>query len=488
MTTTTAEARQTEYKMLIGGELVPSSSGGWLDSVDPATEEIIGRVPAGSRADIDRGVEAAVAAFGMWAGLDSARRAAYLRGLAARLRSQKNAVVQLEVADTGNTIREMELDVDHGADALEYYAGLALEAKGDTIPATAGNLHFTIREPFGVVGRIIPFNHPIMFAASKLAAPLAAGNCVVLKPSEQSPLSSLLFAEMCQEILPAGVVNIVSGLGATAGDALVRHPGVKRVAFTGSVATGMAIQRAVGEAAVKQLSLELGGKNPMIVFPDADVPRALQGAIRGMNFSWQGQSCGSTSRLFLHASLYDDALAELTAMVRRLRIGDPRRRSSDVGPVNSAGQLEKDLRYIDIARSEGARLVAGGERPKGEEFGRGYWLEPTVFADVTPAMRIFQEEVFGPVLSVIRFTGTDEVIEMANAVEYGLTAAIWTRDIRAALAAMRRVQAGYVWINGSSAHYPASPFGGKKNSGVGSEEGLGELLSYTENKTVHVIL
>ena len=486
--TTAAQTRAAEYKMLIGGELVPSSSGEWIDSVNPATEEVIGYVPAGGKPDVDRAVESAAAAFPMWAALDPAQRAAYLRDLAAKLRSQKEAVVQLEVADTGNTIREMELDVDSGASALEYFAGLAMEVKGETIPATTANLHFSIREPFGVVGRIVPFNHPVMFAAAKIAAPLAAGNSVVLKPSEQSPLSSLLFARMCREVLPPGVVNIVTGFGATAGDALVRHPDVKRLAFIGSVETGMALERAAGESGIKQLSLELGGKNPLIVFPDADLPRALQGAVRGMNFSWQGQSCGSTSRLFLHASMYEDALAELAAMVGRLRVGDPLQYSSDVGPINSKRQLEKDLRYIENARAEGARLLTGGKRPDGDEFARGYWLEPTVFADVTPGMQLFREEVFGPVLSVIRWEDTDEVIEMANAVDYGLTAAIWTRDIRTALTTARRVQSGYVWINGSSAHYRGSSFGGKKNSGTGTEEGLDELLSYTENKTIHVIL
>jgi betaine-aldehyde dehydrogenase len=486
--TTTAETRAAEYKMLIGGELVPSSSGEWIDSVNPATEEVIGYVPAGGKPDVGRAVESAAAAFPVWAGLDPAQRAAYLRELAAKLRSQKEAVVELEVADTGNTIREMELDVDSGASALEYFAGLAMEVKGETIPATAANLHFSVREPFGVVGRIVPFNHPVMFAASKIAAPLAAGNCVVLKPSEQSSLSSLLFAGMCREVLPPGVVNIVTGLGATAGDALVRHPGVKRLAFIGSVETGMAIERAAGESGIKQISLELGGKNPLIVFPDADLPRALQGAVRGMNFSWQGQSCGSTSRLFLHDSVYEEALAELAAMVGRLRIGDPRQRSSDVGPINSKRQLEKDLRYIENARAEGARLLTGGKRPDGDEFTRGYWLEPTVFADVTPGMQLFREEVFGPVLSVIRWEDTEQVIEMANAVEYGLTAAIWTQDIRTALTTARRVQSGYVWVNGSSAHYRGTSFGGKKNSGTGTEEGLDELLSYTENKTIHVIL
>ena len=485
---TTAATRAAEYKMLIGGELVASSTGEWIESVNPANEEVIGYVPAGGKTDIDHAVSAAAEAFPAWAALDPARRAAYLRELAVKLRGHQDALVQLEVADTGNTIREMERDVESGASALEYFAGLAMEVKGETIPATTANLHFSLREPFGVVGRIVPFNHPVMFAASKIAAPLAAGNTVVLKPSEQSPLSSALFARACQEVFPAGVVNVVTGFGRTAGDALVRHPDVKRLAFIGSVPTGMAIQRAAGETSVKALSLELGGKNPMIVFPDADLPRALQAAVRGMNFTWQGQSCGSTSRLFLHTSVYDEAVERLAAAVSALRVGDPMDYGSDAGPVNSKRQWEKDLGYVEIAKSEGARLVAGGGRPDGERFERGYWLSPTVFADVTPGMRIFREEVFGPLLSVIRWEDTDEVIEMANAVEYGLTAAIWTNDLRTALTTARRVQSGYVWINGSSAHFRGTSFGGKKNSGTGTEEGLDELLSYTESKTIHVML
>lgn len=477
-----------DFQMLIGGELVESESGLWIESVNPATEEILGRVPAGNDADVQRAVTAARSAFLEWAGLEPLQRARLLHALAQRVREEREAIVDLEVSDTGNTVAEMESDVDHGAAALDYYAGLVLELKGETVPATAGNLHFTIREPYGVVGRITPFNHPILFAASKVAAPLAAGNCVVLKPSEQSPLSSLLFARLCREVLPAGVMNIVTGTGLAAGDALVRHPAVKRLGFIGSVRTGMAIQQAASTSAVKHVTLELGGKNPMIVFPDADRSRVIPAALRGMNFSWQGQSCGSTSRLFLHRSIHDDALDELTAAVGDLRVGDPHDRASQVGAINSRAQLDKDLGYIEIARSEGARLVAGGGPPSGEMFRRGYWLRPTVFADVTPDMRIFREEVFGPVLSVVPFEDIDDVVEMSNAVEFGLTAAVWTRDLSTALRVARAVEVGYVWVNGSSAHYPGCSLGGRKNSGIGTEEGFEELVSYTENKSVHVIV
>jgi aldehyde dehydrogenase (NAD+)/betaine-aldehyde dehydrogenase len=317
---------------------------------------------------------------------------------------------------------------------------------------------------------------------------LVAGNSVVLKPSEHSPLSTLYFAGLIKDLVPPGVLNVVTGLGQTAGDALVRHPRVKRLAFTGSVPTGLAIQSAAAETAVKYVTLELGGKNPMIVFPDADVPKALHSAIRGMNFGWQGQSCGSTSRLFLHRSLYDEGLEVLKTAIEALRIGDPRDHASDVGPINSAGQYARDCAYVESAKEQGARLVVGGGRPPGAEFDKGYWLEPTVFADVQPSMRIFREEIFGPVLSVIPWGDQDEVLSMANDSEYGLTAAVWTTSLRTAMTMVRELEAGYVWVNGSGAHFPGTPFGGKKNSGVGTEEGLEDVLSYTENKTVHIVM
>lgn len=474
--------------MLIGGELTESVNGEWLESVNPATEEVVGRVPAASTEDVRRAVTAAEAAFPAWAALSMSERASYLRKVAARLSERSEEILRVEVVDTGNTIGKMRGDVSKAVDALEYYAGLGLELKGETVPSTTTNIHFSVREPYGVVGRIIPFNHPAMFAASRMAAPLIAGNTIVIKPSEQSPLSATMLGEICQEVLPPGVANIVTGLGSVAGEALVRHPRVKRIAFIGSVKTGMAIQHSAAEVAVKHVSLELGGKNPMIVFPDADLTKAVPAAISGMNFAWQGQSCGSVSRLFLHESIYDSALEEIKERVEALRIGDPLDEDSEMGPINSKAQYEKVRYYIEAGKEDGARLVTGGTRPEGERFERGYWLQPTIFAEVTPEMRIFREEIFGPVLSVIRWGDTEEVIEMANSVEYGLTGAIWTEDLRTAMTAARRIKSGYVWVNGVSAHYPGCAFGGMKNSGVGREEGIEELMSYTENKAIHVHL
>lgn len=477
-----------DFPMLVGGKLIESESGRWLTSIDPANEEAIGRVPRGTSADVDAAVQAGLEGFSTWADLSMAERAKCLRELGRRLSARAEDILQLEVRDTGNTITKMRSDVARAVEALDYFAGLGYEVKGETVPSTPRNLHFSLREPYGVVGRIIAFNHPLQFAASRIAAPLMAGNSIVLKPSEQSPLSSGVLSEICQDAFPPGVVNIVTGLGAEAGDALVRHPSVKRLAFIGSVPTGMAIQRAAAETSVKKVTLELGGKNPMMVFPDANLGSAIEAAVNGMNFGWSGQSCGSVSRLFLHESLYEEGLERLKGLVEGLRVGNPLDPKSNMGPLNSKAQYERVLRYLEIGANEGARVVAGGSRLTGGKFDRGYWVQPTVFADVTPAMRVFREEIFGPIMAVCSWSRLDDLIRSANDVEYGLTAAVWTNDLNSALRVARSIQAGYVWINGVSTHYTGCAFGGMKNSGIGREEGLEELLSYTESKTVHVHL
>jgi acyl-CoA reductase-like NAD-dependent aldehyde dehydrogenase len=475
-------------RMLIDGELTESESGARFESIDPATEESLGTVPQGSAADVERAVAAAERAQPAWAGLPVNQRAATLRRLADALKDNAERILVTEVVDTGNTIAQMRNDVQIAYDQLYYYAGLGYELKGDTIPATPGNMHLTVREPYGVVGRIIPFNHPIMFAAAKMAAPLMAGNAVVEKPSEQSPMSACILAEICAEVFPKGVVNIVTGFGGEAGDALVRHPRVKRIAFIGSVPTGLAIQRAAAEAAVKHVSLELGGKNPMYVFADADIAKAVPAAIAGMNFGWQGQSCGSTSRLFLHADIHDAFLEDLAGRVGALKMGDPMDDAAETGPINNRAQYEKVSHYIKVGLEDGGRLVTGGKRPEGAAYEKGFWMEPTIFADMTADMRLAREEVFGPVLSVFKWDDIDDALAIGNSLEFGLSGAVWTRDISAALTTARRIQSGYVWINGVGPHYPAVPFGGYKNSGTGREEGLDDLLSYTEEKAINIML
>jgi acyl-CoA reductase-like NAD-dependent aldehyde dehydrogenase len=292
--------------------------------------------------------------------------------------------------------------------------------------------------------------------------------------------------EICSEVLPPGLVGILHGTGLPTGDALVRHPRIWRIGFTGSVQTGMAIQRSAAEVAVKHLSLELGGKNPMIVCADADPDEVARAAVAGMNFAWAGQSCGSNSRLLLHESLHDAVLERIVAHVAAIRIGDPLDPASQMGPVNSVGHYRRVLGFVESARAEGAKLMTGGERPAGEAFRRGYWLRPTVYANVTMDMRIAREEIFGPVLSVLKWRTEEEAIAMANATEYGLASGVWTRDLKTAMNMVRRLQSGFVWVNTTARHFVGTPFGGWKNSGLGVEECLAELLSYSHNKAVHI--
>ncbi len=474
--------------MLIGGELVESQSGERHVSIDPATEETIGSTPAATAEDVERAVQAAQKAAPGWAETTAKERGNYMRRVAAKLRERQQEILHTEVRDTGNTIAKSDADVASAGNALDYYAGLGLEIKGMTVPASKENLHITLREPYGVVGRIVPFNHPIKFAANSLAAPLMAGNAVLVKPPEQSPLTATILAEICREILPPGVVNIVTGLGMPVGDTIARHPAIRRIGFTGSVPTGLAIQRAAAETCVKHVSLELGGKNPLIAFPDADPEVIAKAAVQGMNFSWQGQSCGSTSRLLLHESLHDRVLKDVLERVAALKLGSPLDQASQMGPINSKRHYERVCSMVEAGKTDGATLKFGGKRPAGRAFERGFWLEPTVFSDVKVGMRIAQEEIFGPVLSVFKWRDEEEAYRIANSTDYGLTASIWTNDLKTAMRAIRAVKSGFMWLNGTSSHFTGVPFGGMKNSGLGREENLDELLSYTEMKTVHFMM
>jgi len=474
--------------MYIGGKFVPSSDNQWIDSVNPATEEVHGRVPVGNAADVELAVQAAEAAQPGWAARSVWERRDILRKLTAAMRARAGEILPLEAADTGNTIASLSRDVEVAANYIDYFSGLGTEIKGDSSPASADGIHFSLRQPYGTVARIVPFNHPFLFAGAHLAAPLMAGNAVIVKTPETSPLSASIMAEICHEVLPPGLVNIMHGTGLPTGDALVRHPRIWRIGFTGSVQTGMAIQRSAAEVAVKHVSLELGGKNPMIVFPDADPDTVAKAAVGGMNFAWAGQSCGSNSRLLLHESLHDAVVERIVAQVSSIRIGDPLDPGSQMGPVNSAAHYRRILSFIESARTEGAKLLTGGARPEGEAFRRGYWIRPTVYANVTADMRIAREEIFGPVLSILKWRTEEEALAIANGTEYGLASGVWTHDLKTAMNMARRLNSGFVWINTTARHFVGTPFGGWKNSGLGLEECLAELLSYTHNKAVHVFV
>jgi acyl-CoA reductase-like NAD-dependent aldehyde dehydrogenase len=475
--------------MLIGGDRVGASDGATMQITAPHDGSVIASVPAAGPADIDAAVSAAAAAFPAWHGTTLLERAEMIRAFASRLRARATEFGLLDAIDTGNPVTAMTGDVMMAARWLDYHASVAFGITGDTLPSMTRSWLMTRKEPYGVVGRIIPYNHPILFAAAKVGAPLITGNTLVLKVPDQAPLSSLLMAEVVGASFPPGVVNIVSGSGAVAGDALVRHRDVKRIALIGSVPTGQKVMAAAAEVGIKHVTLELGGKNAMIVCPDADPAAVVEGAAFGMNCHWsQGQSCGSTTRLFLHESLHDQVVAGLVERLKSIKIGHPLDPATEMGCLVSSAQYDKVHHYIDSARREGARLVTGGGRPHGDEFQAGFYVEPTVFTDVDMSMTIAREEIFGPVLSVLRFTDLDAAVAQANALPFGLTGAVWSNDIATALSVADRLDTGYVWINGSGSHFLGAPFGGHKNSGTGSEEGIEELESFLQTKTVNIPL
>jgi acyl-CoA reductase-like NAD-dependent aldehyde dehydrogenase len=475
--------------MLIGGDRVRASDGATMQITAPHDGSVIASAPAAGPADVDAAVAAATAAFPAWRDTTLLERAEMIRAFASRLRDRATDFGLLDAIDTGNPVTAMIGDVMLASRWLDYHASVAFGITGDTLPSMTRSWLLTRKEPYGVVGRIIPYNHPILFAAAKVGAPLITGNTLVLKAPDQAPLSSLLMAEVVAESFPHGVVNILSGTGAVAGDALVRHRDVKRIALIGSVPTGQKVMAAAAEVGIKHVTLELGGKNAMIVCPDADPSAVVEGAAFGMNCHWsQGQSCGSTTRLFLHESLHDQVVSGLVERLKSIKIGHPLDPATEMGCLVSSTQYDKVHHYIDSARREGARLITGGGRPPGEEFRAGFYVEPTVFADVDMSMTIAREEIFGPVLSVLRFTDLDAAVAQANALPFGLTGAIWSNDIATAVSVADRLDTGYVWINGSGSHFLGAPFGGHKNSGTGSEEGIEELESFLQTKTVNIPL
>jgi betaine-aldehyde dehydrogenase len=495
MSTTAAVRKTGETQALVlpnhrdcyyGGRWQQPKSGRQVDTINPGTGESLGPVADASAADVDAAVAAAKTAFEHWKNVLPLERAKLLRRIASVLREHAEELAMIDAADCGNPFTEMVSDANIAAGQMDFFAGLVTEMKGSSIPMGPDVMNFSVREPMGVVGRIIPFNHPFMFCAGKSAAPLAAGNTIVMKPPEQAPLSSLRLTELIDGILPPGVFNLIPG-GKEAGSALASHPDVAMIALIGSVPTGRAVMRAASDT-VKPVMLELGGKNALIAYPDADPDEVAGGVIGGMNFTWCGQSCGSTSRAFIHAKIYDAVIARVRAKVAHYKPGIPTDPATTMGAIISKTQYERVLGFIDSAKKEGATLVHGGGPPKDPKLAKGYFIEPTLFADVTPDMRIGHEEIFGPVLSIFKWSDEATMLHQVNAVEYGLTASIWTNDLSTAMHAAKTVQSGFVWINEVSKHFLGVPFGGYKQSGIGREECFAELLSFTQEKNIHVKL
>jgi aldehyde dehydrogenase (NAD+) len=475
-----------QTQCFIGGQWVPAQSGKTFDTINPATEEVIAQVAEGDKADVDLAVEAARNAFehGEWSKMDARDRGRLMYKLADLIEENIDELAALETLDNGKPIREARHgDLPMVVDCLRYYAGWADKLHGQTIPVRGNFFSYTRREPVGVAGQIIPWNFPMLMVSWKWGPALAAGCTVVMKPAEQTPLTCLRMARLAQKAgIPDGVINVVPGYGPTAGAAIVKHPDVDKVAFTGSGEVAQIIMRDAA-ATLKRLTFELGGKSPNIVFADADLDSAVAGAHLGLYLN-QGQCCCAGSRLFVQDKVYDKFVDRLAQINQSRKIGDPFDPETEQGPQVDQAQFDKIMHYIDLGKREGAECVTGGKR-----FGnKGYFVEPTMFTGVSDDMTIAKEEIFGPVLSVLRFKDLDEIADRANRTTYGLAAAVWTRDISKAHALAAKIKAGTVWVNCYDAFDVAAPFGGFKMSGMGRELGERGLDAYTEHKTVTVAL
>ena len=475
-------------QMYIDGRWVSASAGAAQPVINPATEAVIATVPSATSSDVDAAVAAARKALtGAWGQMSARERGRLIWKIGQELMNRADQVGRLETLHNGKPIFESrQIDIPAAAECLEYYAGWADKIHGETIPVKGAYLTYTLREPVGVVAAIVPWNFPLLLAIWKVAPALACGNTVILKPASQTPLTALALAEIAHDVgLPPGVLNVVTGRGSQVGPLLVAHPGIDKIAFTGDTSTGREIMRGSADT-VKRITLELGGKSPNIVFADADLDAAIRGATLGI-FYGKGEVCAAGSRLLLDRSIKDEFIDKLVARTNKIRPGDPLDPKTRLGALSSQAQFERVLAYIETGSREGGALVAGGKRAD-IGTGKGYFIEPTVFANVAPEMTIAREEIFGPVLAVIDFEGEDEAVARANQSDYGLAAAVWTRDIKKAHRVARRVQAGTVWVNAYNVYDTAAPFGGYKQSGFGREMGQHALDSYMQVKTVMVDL
>ena len=474
------------YAMYVNGQFVPAKSGKWFPVYDPATEEVIAEAPDANAEDVDAAVAAAREAFesGPWSKTTPQDRGRVLFRLAEKLRAETAPLAELETRNSGKPIVEAEYDIADAATCFEYYGGLATKVMGQVNPVPANALSLSLREPVGVAGQIIPWNYPLLMAAWKLAPAMAAGCTCVLKPAEQTPLTALEFARWFEEAgLPPGTVNVVTGFGETAGAPLVTHPEVNKVAFTGSVEVGKRIARAAADS-LKRVTLELGGKSPNIFFADADFEAAIDGALFGV-FINQGEVCSAGSRILVERPIYSKFVEAMTAKTKTIRLGPPLERETKMGPLVSRAQYDRVNSYVEVGKNE-AKLCAGGGRPKG--FGKGFYVQPTIFADVTNSARIAREEIFGPVAAVIPFENETDALRIANDTHYGLAAAVWTRDIFKAFRVVKALRAGIVWVNHMQPTYVEAPWGGYKQSGYGRELGPGGIEEYLETKQVFVNL
>jgi aldehyde dehydrogenase (NAD+) len=487
--TTLASKRQRpkihQTQCFIGGQWVPAQSGKTFETLDPATEEVIASVAEADATDVDLAVKAARMQFesGEWSKMDARDRGRLMNKLADLIEEEADELAALESLDNGKPIRDSKAaDLPLTIDCLRYYAGYADKIHGQTIPIRGNYFCYTRKEPVGVVGQIIPWNFPMLMVAWKWGPALAAGCTVVMKPAEQTPLTCLRMARLAQKAgIPDGVINVVPGFGAT-GAAVVKHPGIDKIAFTGSGETAQIIMRDAAPT-LKRITFELGGKSPNVVFDDANVDAAIAGAHFGLYFN-QGQSCCAGSRVFVQEKIYDKFIDRLSGMNKTRKLGDPLDPATEQGPQVDQAQFDKIMRYIDLGNKEGAKCVTGGKR----HGTRGFYVEPTLFVDVKDNMAIATDEIFGPVMSVLKFKDLDEIAARANNTTYGLAAAVWTRDIAKAHYLASKIKAGTVWINCYDVFDAAAPFGGYKMSGMGRELGEEGLKAYTETKTVTVAL
>lgn len=476
------------FQMYIDGRFVDSASGRWFESFSPFTGAPWAEIAQGDSMDVDRAVRAAHRAFteGPWPQLTASQRGMLLHRLGDLVARDAKKLAELEVRDNGKLIAEMQAQLNYLPQWCYYFGGLADKIQGAAIPLDKkGYLNYTRHEPIGVVAAITPWNSPLLLLAWKLAPALAAGCTLVVKPSEHTSASTLEFVKLIEEAgFPSGVVNVVTGFGQDVGGPLVEHPLVSKISFTGSDANGRAINQAAAKT-FKRVTLELGGKSPNIVFADADLEAAVNGAVSGI-FAATGQTCIAGSRLLLQESIHDTVIEKLLALAKTAQLGDPSRVETQVGPVTTRAQYEKVLSYLDVAKKDGANLLMGGGPAIRPECGSGWFVEPTIFAGVQNHMRIAQEEVFGPVLSIIKFKDEDEAVAIANDVRFGLAAGLWTSDIGRAIRMSERIKAGTVWVNTYRAVSYMSPFGGYKDSGVGRENGADAIHEYLQVKSVWI--